>query len=127
VIFVDTSVWVAAMRRPTSSDAAILRQLLDADEVAFALPVRIELIAGTKKKDRHRFARALSGLPLSRPTDETWTLIERWTHDAADAGHYFSIPDLLIAGLAHELGALVWSIDGDFTAMEKLGFVRLHR
>lgn len=126
MIMVDTSVWVEAWRAPAAHAAVTLRQLLDADEVALALPVRIELVSGAGKKDRPALRRALAGLPLSVPDEETWKLIERWIGPASDAGHRFSIPDLLIAASADELGALVWSVDGDFVAMEKLGLVRLY-
>ena len=52
MIVVDTSVWVAASREPESPIADILRQLIDADEVTLALPVRLELTAGIARRDR---------------------------------------------------------------------------
>ena len=42
---------------------------------------------------------------------------------AADAGERFSITDLLIARLADEVGALVWSLDSDFARMARLKLV----
>jgi predicted nucleic acid-binding protein len=126
MIVVDTSVWVDVMRRATSPRAAILQGLLDADEVALALPVRLELMSGVARKGRASFRRALSALPMLRPTDETWRLIETWVEPAADRGFRFSVPDLVIAGLASEIGGLVWTLDDDFTAMEKLGLVQLY-
>lgn len=126
MIVVDTSVWVEAWRTPGAPTAVTLRQLLDADEVALALPVRMELVAGARKNDRPGLRRALTAIPLSAPDEETWQLIESWIGPAADAGHRFSIPDLLIAGLAYEIGALVWSLDQDFVAMERLGLTRLY-
>jgi predicted nucleic acid-binding protein len=60
------------------------------------------------------------------PTEETWQLIERWIPTAADAGFRFDLADLLIAGVTNELGGLVWSLDSDFQAMEKLGFAHLY-
>lgn len=133
MIVVDTSVWVAATR---SRDAATrskgaatqatLRQLLDADEVALTLPVRLELLAGLAKRDRAAFTRALSSLPVLVPTEDTWRLIESWIAPAADKGHRFAITDLLIAALAHEIGALVWSLDGDFERLERLGFAQIY-
>ncbi len=126
MIVVDTSVWVEATRRPSGSVAATLGRLLDADEVALALPVRLELLAGVARRDRAAFRRGLSGLPVVVPTDDTWRLVEGWVGPAADAGERFAVTDLLIAGLAEDIGALVWSLDADFHRMAQRGLVRLY-
>src|SRR5688500_17563314 len=63
----------------------------------------------TSKRDRDKLRSGLSALPLTYPTDDTWRLVERWTDRAAGAGAAFGIGDLLIAAIAHEAGALVWS------------------
>src|SRR5262245_1621744 len=124
VIVVDTSVWIDAHRHPTAPEARALGQLLDADEVLLALPVRLELTAGIARRDRAQLLRGLSALPLLRPTDDTWRLIESWVPDAANRGHRFGIADWLIAALTHETGSLVWSLDDDFATMERLKFVQ---
>ena len=126
MIVVDTSVWIDVTRRPQSPRAAVFRQLLDGDEVALALPVRLELTSGVRKKDRAAFRRNLSALPVLRPSDDTWRLIESWIDSAADAGFRFSVTDLTIAALARELDALVWALDSDFETMEDLGLVKLY-
>jgi predicted nucleic acid-binding protein len=126
VIVVDTSVWIAATRDQSTTIAATLRGLVDADEVALALPVRLELMAGVARRDRSAFRRALTALPVIVPSEETWQTIERWIEPAADTGHRFAVTDLVIAGLAHDIGALVWSLDDDFQRMESLGYVRLY-
>lgn len=124
MIVVDTSVWVAAMRQPLGPPASTLRELLDADLVALALPVRLELMCGVARKDRARVRRALSALPVAVPTEETWRLVESWIAPSADKGYRFAVSDLLIAGLASELGGLVWSFDQDFADLEALGLVQ---
>jgi predicted nucleic acid-binding protein len=126
MIVVDTSVWIAAQRKPEAVEATTLRALIDADEVALALPVRIELVTGVAAKDRRALRRGLSSLPVIRPTDETWKLLEGWVPLAADAGHHFKVADLLIAALAHDIDALVWSLDKHFDQMEELGIARLY-
>jgi predicted nucleic acid-binding protein len=126
VIVVDTSIWVDAERKPDSDDADTLRALLRADEVARALPVRIELVTGVSAKNRRALRRGLSSLPVIRPTEDTWNLLESWVPRAADAGHHFKVADLLIGALAEEMGALIWSHDKDFATMEELGFVHLY-
>jgi len=127
VIVADTSVWVAATRAPASEDANILGQLIQSDDLLLPLPVRLELIAGLTRKDRKTFTKALTALPVLHPTDETWTRLEGWVAPTADAGHRFAVTDLLIASLAEDVGALVWSLDTDFRRLARLGFVRLYR
>jgi len=126
VIVVDTSVWVSALRGKSASVAALLNGLLDADEVALPLPVRLELSAGVARSERAALKRALTALPVVAPTDETWLLMDRWIEQAANAGQRFALTDLLIAALAEELGALVWSLDADFERMSAAGLVRLY-
>jgi predicted nucleic acid-binding protein len=61
------------------------------------------------------------------PTDATWALMGAWVDRAGDAGERFGLGDLLIGALASEAGALVWSLDSDFTRMEDLGLVGLYQ
>jgi predicted nucleic acid-binding protein len=126
VIVADTSVWVAALRDEKSRTARALTSLIDADEVALPVPVRVELVSGVARKDRSKLKRALTALPVLAATDETWSLIERWIEPAADSGQRFAPTDLLIAALAHEVDALVWSLDADFGRMASLKMARLY-
>jgi predicted nucleic acid-binding protein len=126
VIVVDTSVWIAAQRHASEDASRTLTALLDADEVALALPVRLELLAGVAKSDRRAFQRAFSALPVLIPTEETWKVLDEWIAKAADAGQRFAVTDLLIARLADEIDALVWSLDSDFERLARLKFVRMY-
>jgi len=121
VIVVDTSVWVAARRQPRVAE--ILRQLLDADEVALARPVRLELLSGVAPHDRKAFLRTFGAMPQLVPTDDTWQPLPAWIAKAADSGERFTVTDLLIASLTAEVSGLVWSLDKDFERMEKLQLV----
>ncbi len=126
MIVVDTSVWIAALRQKSSHEATVLESLLDTDEVALALPVRVELMAGSPRRSRGPLADALRGLPVLRPTDETWALIESWVPVASDAGHRFALADLMIGALTAEIQGLVWSLDADFERLATLGLVSLY-
>ena len=127
LIVVDTSVWIDALREPTGEEANTLKGLLDADEVALPVPVRVELLSGIAKKERLRVQRALTGLPVLAINDETWSILEDFATRAAIVGQRFTVTDLLIASAARELGALVWSLDSDFERMERAGLVELYR
>ena len=124
MIVVDSSIWIDAHRHPHAGTATVLKELLDADEVALALPVRLELIAGISPRDRAALVRGLSALPLLHPSGDTWATIERWVPEAARRGQRFGLSDWLIAALADDIGALVWSADADFARLELLKMVR---
>jgi predicted nucleic acid-binding protein len=127
VIFVDTSVWVDALRSADSRVASRLATLLDSGEVALSAPVRIEILAGASTRDSDRLRRVLSALPLYFPTDRTWARIDEWLERARAAGERFGFADLLIAAIASDHDAALWSLDGDFARMARLRFVDIHR
>ena len=58
------------------------------------------------------------------PAEETWPPLDDWISRAADAGQRFAVTDLLIARLADEVGALVWSLDSDFENLARLELVQ---
>ena len=124
MIVVDTSIWAAALRRGRSREAEVLRALLDADQVALAAPVRVELLSGASNADRPVLRRALSALPMLYPSADTWALIDSWVERAGRRGSRFGLGDLLIGALASEIGALLWSLDADFERMQALGLVQ---
>ncbi|HUL73242.1 MAG TPA: PIN domain-containing protein [Vicinamibacterales bacterium] len=126
MIVVDTSVWIAALRRSASEEARALSGLLDADEVALPVAVRLELLSGASNADRPSLRRALSALPILYPTDETWSVIDRWVERAHRSGWHFGVGDLLIGAMAHEAGALLWSLDADFERLARLKLIQLY-
>ena len=123
MICVDTSVWVAALRDRSSVAGRRLDELLDRDEVAMPIPVRMEILSGVSRAQEPRLRRALSGLPLLFPTDATWERIDGWIGEAAQRGHRFAVGDLLIAAIAVDHGMPLWSLDSDFQRMRLLGFI----
>lgn len=126
MIVVDTSVWVEALRSRETAAAATLGRLLDSGEAALCAPVRVELLAGASERDHVRLRIALSALPLLFPEPRTWARIDDWLGVARAAGERFGFADLLIAAVAADNDAPVWSLDADFGRMARLGMVRIH-
>jgi predicted nucleic acid-binding protein len=127
LIVVDTSVWIASFRSASSDEAQHLSALLESDQVALAAPVRIEILSGASLSDSKRLRRVLSALPIFFPTEATWELMDSWVNIATRAGDHFGAADLLIAALAAEQAASVWSLDSDFPRMAKLGFIQIYQ
>lgn len=63
---------------------------------------------------------------MAYPTEDTWRLMDAWTDRAATAGASFGFGDLLIAAIAHQAGALVWSLDRAFERLERLRLIDLY-
>jgi len=123
--FVDTSVWIAWLRRGSGSVHQRLDLLLDEDRCYLPAPVRLELLSGVRTQDAARLGRLLLSVPTRFPAPSTWALTETWCALAARKGDRFGMGDLLVAAIAHEHGGRIWSLDGDFTRMARLGFIRL--
>jgi predicted nucleic acid-binding protein len=60
---------------------------------------------------------------VDRPTDVTWDTMEQWAFHAAEKGYRFGVGDLLVAAIAAERHAAVWSLDADSAPMQRLGFI----
>lgn len=123
MIAVDTSVWIDFFRGRSAVTEA-LSELLDRDQVALPIPVRIEVLSGARKAERARLGRLLSALPVLYPTDASWARIETWVMKGAASGHRFGCADLLIAALAVDHDCALWSLDNDFSRMASLGMVQ---
>jgi len=126
MILADTSVWVAYFRASDPHLVAHLKALLEEDQIVLGIPVKLELLSGSSKKDQAQLRRVLSALPLLFPSENTWRRMEEWIEKAVSCGERFGIADLLIAALAADHSALLWSLDSDFERMQRLGLIKLH-
>jgi len=127
VIAVDSSIWIRALRDKASNEARHLSALLDVDEVALPIPVRVEILAGARRRDLPALRITLSALPVLYPAERTWNMIENWVDRAARAGERFGFADLLVGALAAENRCSVWSADSDFQRLARLSLVVIYR
>ena len=124
MIVVDTSIWIDFFRGRTPT-VETLSDLLERDEVAMPIPVKIEILSGARRIELGHLDRLLSALPVLHPTDETWKRVEAWVTTGRAVGHRFGFGDLLIAAVAAEHDCAIWSADRDFARLARLGLVTL--
>ena len=126
MICVDTSVWVEAFRGGRHSVVRHLAELLETDTVSVPVPVRLEVLGGAPRRTFAALAERFAGMPTLIPDRATWETAEGWVGVAIAAGQRFGVADLLIAAIAREHQARLWTLDADFGRMAKLGFVELY-
>jgi predicted nucleic acid-binding protein len=127
VVLVDSSIWIEFFRGRNTAVVNRLCRLLEQDQVLLAAPVRLEILAGASRTETARLRRVLSALPLVTPAETIWSKLEVWIERARKARERFGVMDLLIAGIADDAGASLWSSDRDFARMSRLGLVKLDR
>lgn len=126
MIVVDTSVWVAFLRGRDEVLVERVRSVLDTEEIALAVPVRIEILSGAARRALPLLRRLLGTFALFLFSDDTWGLIDEWIDRAARTSQRFGAMDLLIGALAAQQRAPLWSLDRDFERMARLGLVELY-
>ena len=124
VIVVDTSVWVAAVRDPKGTTAATLRASSTRMKHVWRCRFGSNSARVWRAPSATRFRTSARGIAPCSADRRHVAPRRALDRRAADAGHRFAVIDLLIAALAHELTGLIWSLDGDFERMARLGFVQ---
>jgi predicted nucleic acid-binding protein len=126
VICADSSVWIHALREGTGAVALHLAELLEGDALALPVPVKLEILSGTPRRAQADVIDGFTGMATLTPSPVTWDTMESWIGTAVAAGQRFAVLDLLIAAIAREHQAQLWTLDADFGRMAKLGFVELY-
>lgn len=126
MVIIDTSVWISFFRAKPHACKNEVLQLLDDDRAGIAYPVLAELINGVRNRELAGLEQLLHALPVFYPTRKSCDMVTEMIHRSRRRGLQFGFADLLIAALANEADAELWSLDADFTKMQKLQLVKVY-
>ncbi len=124
MILVDTSVWVQSFRSSRSPEAEEMRRLLERNEVAITGVIIGELLQGAR--DEHNFQAlrsTLGALAYLETSRDTWVNAGRLAFNLRQQGKGIPFTDTLIATVALEKQAMVFSLDEHF---ERVPGLTLH-
>lgn len=127
MILVDTSVWIDFFSRTPGRAGGELRKMIEEDEpFALAGVIVTEILQGLRR-DAHRIERYLALWemlePLGFSTYREASVISRL---ARSRGISLTTIDTLIAAIALEHRATLFSLDTDFSHIARLTPLRLH-
>lgn len=129
MVLVDTSVWVDFLRaRSDPPWRDHLAGLLRRDEVSIVAPVAAELLYGVRGERERRVVLELAGAVRHAPLDaSTWLAAGDLGRSWRERGRTLSLVDALLVVVARRDGTPLWSLDGDFDALEQAGEVVRYR
>lgn len=119
---VDSSAWIEAGRRDGRRDVKVaLEGLLEAFEAAWCGVVKLEALGGGHARgDGASWNCYFSTIPCKRTNEAAMESAKVLSWKLRGAGVTVQASDILIAALAIESGARVYSCDSDFEAMAKI-------
>jgi hypothetical protein len=124
MVIVDTSVWVQAFRAPNSSERQEVDRLLARDEAAMVGVVLAEVLQGARDPQEFEALRLrLTALPYLSESVQTWVQAGTISYQLRQRGLGVGLVDLLIAALALEHDASVYTRDEHF---QRVPGVKLH-
>ena len=125
MVIADSSVWIEYLRSKESSVQAVLRHLLERDEVVMTGVVLTEVLGGVRSDREYRLlAGLMSELPYVEATKETWMRCGNIARQLRAHGVTVHVADILLATLAIEGGYEIYTRDSDFN---RIPGVRLYR
>jgi predicted nucleic acid-binding protein len=125
VILVDSSIWIAADRRPDSIEARELVSLLARYEVATTDVVIAEVLQGAPTELKlHQLIDTMSGLHFFHAEAASWLRAGELSFQLRRRGLTTALSDLIIAQVALDNELPVYAIDSDF---ERVPGLQLHK
>lgn len=115
LVLVDTCIWVQFFNRPQSEDKQAVDLLLDEDQAALVGPILTEVLLGFRQHAQADWAASvLRGLHFLRVSWDEWRAASQLGRKLAANGRTLPLSDLVIAAVALERNAAVYTTDPHF-------------
>ena len=128
MVLVDSSVWIEALRR--QGDLAVkvaLEALLEADGAIISGPILLEVLGGSRQRDRKRLLGYFGSIPYRAVPDTAWLRAMRLSWQLRDRGVTVPWNDLLIGSLGLIWDLRVFAVDQHFDFLETQARLRRYR
>jgi predicted nucleic acid-binding protein len=128
MVLVDSSIWIEASRRAGRLEVKVgLEGLLEEYEALLCPPVRLEVLGGARREERHKLAYFFDCLPYREMPDSAWQETIHLAWQLADLGFRIPWNDLLIGTLARLWNMRVYALDTHFEILKEQAGVKLYQ
>jgi hypothetical protein len=118
MVFVDSSVWIEALRRDGNINVKLaLENLLEEYEAAWCGPVKLEVLGGARVQDRAKLEAHFGCIPYYPMKDAAWDSAKMLAWRLRDRGCNTPWNDILIAALSREAVCRIFAVDKHFQLM----------
>ncbi len=114
MVLVDSSVFIEFFR---GKDIASFKELLLNNQIALSHYVRLELIQGVRKDERHRLEYVLGGLTMIPPHEKVFEHAEQLLLKLTGVGFTLGTIDLLLASESNLTHSPIFSYDAIFSKL----------
>lgn len=125
MVVADTAVWIEFFNDPESEEKRVIDLLIDRNELALVGPVLAELLQGCRTPaEADAILDHVSALPFLEMNFSAWQRAGELSSSLRRKGTTLSLMDVIIATIALEHDAEVFTIDPHFRSIPGL---KLHR
>ncbi len=125
MVVADTTVWIEFFNDPESEEKHVIDLLIDNDQLAFVGPVLAELLQGCRTAgEANAILDHVSALPFLEMNFSAWRRAGEISSSLRRKGTTLPLMDVIIAAIALEHDAEVFTIDPHFRRIPGL---KLHR
>lgn len=125
MVVADTTVWIEFFNDPESEEKHVIDLLIDGDELALVGPVLAELLQGCRTAgEASTILDHVSALPFLEMSFSAWRRAGEISSSLKRKGTTLPLMDVIIAALALEHNAEVFTIDPHF---DEIPGLKLHK